>query len=322
MYLPIGLLGYALGRARDEDMLDSMNAIGREIDRRRAWVAYDTASRELHEACTGSGACLVYLGANSWNGFAIDGVLVDRPESAQDARPAGYREPAHRIGRGPHGFFGVCAGRHVVRARVDAALVKTAFLAYPREAVLLELDPVAGAWAQLDEADSREVVARYTAGDLGLLDYHAWVGARRLGDGVAKHGAAALAEAHALATEALAAAAHGRTADVARLAGSAGAALDGVPLASFDAITGAFGFTAFELMGRGDLAGAARAIDVGLVILPDDATLLAVAGEIALRAGDIDDARARLELAVARGEVGLDPTWRARAAAALASIPA
>jgi hypothetical protein len=320
VYLPIGLLGAALGRARDEDMLDTMNAIGREIDRRRAWAAHDEASRELHEACTGEGACLVYLGANSWDGFAIDGVLIDRPQAPRDAPPAGYREPARRVGAGPHGFFGVCAGRHVVRARVGAALVKTAFLAYPGEAVLLELDPVAGAWAQLDEADSREVVARYAAGDLGLLDYHAWVAERRLADGLAKRSQKALLDAHALAIAALEAAERGRVAEVARLAGSAGAALDGVPLASFGAITSAFGFIAFELLAHGDVARAARAIDVALTILPDDATLLAVSGEIALRADQPGDARARLELAVARGAVGLDATWRARAAAALASI--
>ncbi len=53
-------------------------------------------------------------------------------------------------------------------------------------------------------------------------------------------------------------------------------------------------------------------LEAGLAVLPDDPTLLASRGELALAAGDAADARVHLERALSRG-AGLDARVEARA---------
>ena len=88
-------------------------------------------------------------------------------------------------------------------------------------------------------------------------------------------------------------------------------ALVGAPVRSFEPLTTLLGFHAFELAGKNRMADAQAILAMGLGILPEHPTLVAVVGELLLREGNVAAGKTQLERALGR-EAALDDRLRAR----------
>ncbi len=315
MFIPIGLIARLAEEARDEAMLQSMQAEAHALDRQR----YYERGKALWDACVGPEAALLVIGHNEWGDCAVDGVRVVGAGPADPApAPAGYRAAADDLGPGPHGFVGVCPGRHVIEARYQGRLAYGAVAVHPRVAVFVRLDREAGAFVPYERAAEPGILHRFESGGLNLLHFASAVGSSLMREGRAR----TTAEVMNAVTPALRAlVAHVRAGEVdksvaqAKLA--AGALLGG-PVPTFEPITTFLGFHVFDLKTKGKAREAWLLANAGLSILPENPTLLAILGELELETGDRDAAFAHLEAAVGR-EAGLDPRMMARARELLAA---
>ena len=306
MFIPVGLIIRLVGAARDAAL---------ESEMRAQEFAHDTAvwnsrGQELLSACTGNVASLVVLGHNDWTECWMDGVRV-QAEATEGQKAGGYREASDVLGPGPHGFLGVCPGRHTVATRVGDGWAKASFTLFPREALCLRLDRDTRVFDTYEKAHADAILARLGTGALNLVHYTSSV-ALPLAQGYRAKGYREGVGQCLLHVKAMAAAA--LALDEVRAFGCAKEAADalhGTPAPSFEPVTSAVGFQAFELMGKGKTGEARLLLRAGLVVLPEDPTLLAVLGELCLGAGELEG-RAMLERALAR-EAGLDDRMKTRA---------
>ncbi len=304
MFVPVGLLSRLLSGAsdaHDAGQQAAMAAAGVEADLARAQMASHQTALELQGACTGTSGCLVFLGETTWTDLAFDQTRVD-----PNVAPA------------PQGFYAVCPGRHTLRVTAGPRTLARSLLVYPGEAFLLRLDATAGDWALIDGSDAKAVLDRVASGVVPLLNYYQAIGAVRVRSGRLVSSTETVPHVVALVKEAVTAIVSNDQGRAVQLVQRAATMLDGVPLLSTGPLTSLVGFHAFDLLGRGQPEVAWLVAQAGLALLPDDSTLLAVLGEICLRAGKGDEARAHLARALAR-ETGLDETWRARVRELLAA---
>ena len=257
-------------------------------------------------------ACLLVLGHNDWSACSIDVIRVDpsvgtRPE---EASRSAYRDGGVSLGDGPHGFVGVCPGRHVVETSLGDEVVRGVVALYPREAMCLRLDRAGRAWVPYEKAECDAILRRVTDGTLELLHY-----ASTVADGVIRAGRARTQGAlEACMMHMKAAHQHIVAGEDAKAVGQtqlASGVLFGASIPSFGPLTTFIGFHSFDLLAKGKVREAWLLLQAGLVLLPKNPTLLATLGEIQIGAGATDDGRANLERALAR-EAGLDPRLTTR----------
>lgn len=316
MFIPVGLIarlvvGSAQG-ARDEQIADAMNRAGLEHDRANR----EAAINELWTACTGPNSCLWMVGGLDWSACSIDDVPVLLPPSAQ-LPPTGYREGADVLGPGPHGLLAVCPGRHTITVRTTRRTISSAITLFPREAFFQRFDAEAGAFARYEPSDEAAIWRRVNAGDVTLLEYSQHIAANRISRGLPKPSWDAIA-ACKRELEVVKNAVLGNQLDVAaNQARRAAIMLDGVPVASFEPITTFVGFHVFELVNRQEHTRAWTLLQAGFTVLPDNPTLLAVQGELQLKAGATEIGTANLQKALVRVD-GLDAALADRVKALLA----
>ena len=307
MFIPVGLIvRLAAGAAREAAM---------ESDMRAAAYAHEmstrnTNARELWAACTGELASLVVLGENVWDECWIDGVQVH--VHATDGAMSGYRDAHDVLGPGPHGLLGVAPGRHTVATRVGDRWASTAFVLFPREALCLRLDPVACVYDTYDKPRSEAILARLGTDALKLVHYSTSVAGPLIQGFRARGAREALGQAQINVKHMIGAATKGEEGRAIGCAREAADALYAAPITSFEPLTSAIGFAAFELMGKNKNTEARIVLRAGLMILPEDPTLLAALGELAMREGDTTLGRDVLTRALAR-DAGLDERMKARA---------
>lgn len=307
MFIPVGLIvRLVAGAARDAQV---------ESEMRAAAFAHEMATsnaraRELWEACTGEHASLVVLGENVWDECWVDGVRVH--VYATGASASHYRDATDVLGPGPHGLLGVYPGRHTVATRLGDAWAETAFTVFPREALCLRLDHAARVFDPYDKPRAEAIVARLGTDALKLVHYSTSVAEPLLRGYRAKGHREALGQSLLRIKAMIAAASNGEESRAIGCAREASDALYGAPMPTFEPLTSAIGFAAFELMGKGKRAEARTVLRTGLMILPEDPTLLSVLGELAIQDGEIEVGRGMLERALAR-DVGLDDRMKARA---------
>lgn len=314
MFIPIGLIARLAEEARDEAMLQSMQAEAHALDQARHWAR----AKALWDGCVGPDAALLVVGHNEWADCSVDGVRVLGAAPAASPAPAGYRAAADDLGPGPHGFLGVCPGRHVIEARYGGRLAFGAVAVHAREAVFVRLDREAGAFVPYDRAAERGILHRFESGALNLLHFTTSVAESLVRDGRARTTEEMI---NACMPALRAVVAHLAAGDVDKAvahAKLAGGALLGGPMPTFEPITTFVGFHVFDLKTKGKAREAWLLANAGLSILPENPTLLAILGELELEAGDRDAAYAHLESAVGR-EAGLDPRMMARARELLAA---
>lgn len=280
--------------------------------------------KELEAACTGDDQCVLVLGHNDWDACEVDGVPVPvrgvQPPSPAPGE-AGYRERPELLGAGPHGLRSVCPGRHVVTTRVGDRTARLEVCLFPRESRYFRLDRASATFVPYEASELPPIAAALAIG-LPVSAARRWSDLVHYGERVAMKRresplaspreamAACLEELKAIVAALLAAAEDAPlpTDALARLA----APLTGLPLRSFEPLTSFLGFRAFELLSSGSPRRGLRVLEAGLVVLPDDPTLLASRGELELAAGDAAAAKVHLERALSRG-AGLDPRVEARA---------
>jgi len=315
MFIPIGLIARLAEEARDEAMLQSMQAEAHALDRERAYAR----AKSLWDACVGPDAALLVVGHNAWADCSIDGVRVlgAAPPAASPA-PAGYRAAADDLGPGPHGFLGVPPGRHVIEARCDGRLAFGAIAAHPREAVFVRLDREAGTFVPYERAAENAILHRFESGALHLLHFTTAVAEGLVRDGRARTPHEAMNGCMPALRAVVAHLAAGDTDKAVGQAKVAAGALLGAALPTFEPITSFVGFHVFDLKSKGKAREAWLLANAGLSILPENPTLRAILGELELEAGNRDAAFVHLEAAVAR-EAGLDPRMMARARELLAA---
>jgi hypothetical protein len=112
--------------------------------------------------------------------------------------------------------------------------------------------------------------------------------------------------------------AKGRRAQAAEEATAAGNVLFGSVIPSFEPLAALVGFHAFEWLGAGEAALAGEWLQLGLYVLPDNATLLATLGEIQTKTGNPEGGARALGRALERG-TELSEALRTRATALLAT---
>jgi len=307
MFIPVGLIvRLVAGAVRDA---------GVESEMRSAAFAHDMAmssarARELWAACTGEVASLVVLGENVWDECWVDGVRVH--VHTTEAGPAGYRESVEVLGPGPHGLLGVYPGRHTVATRVGEAWAETAFTVFPREALCLRLDRVARVFDPYDKPRAEAILARLGTDALKLVHYSTSVAEPLLRGYRAKAFGEAVGQALLHVRAMIAAATKGEEGRAIGCAREAADALYATPMPTFEPLTTPIGFAAFDLLAKGKSVEARVVLRCGLMVLPEDPTLLAVLGELAVQDGEVAVGHAMLERALAR-EVGLDDRVKARA---------
>lgn len=313
MFIPVGLIvRLVAGAARDAAIESEMRAQAYAHD----VAVWNARARELWDACTGDVASLVVLGNNDWTESWIDGVRVVT-EATEAQKGGGYREAFDVLGPGPHGLLGVCPGRHTIATRLGDQWAKASFVLFPREALCLRLDRDTCVFDTYEKAHAEAILARLGTGALSLVNYSSEVALPLVHGYRAKASREAIGQC-LLHVKAMVTASTGR--DEARTFGCAHeavAALHGAPVSSFEPITSAIGFQSFDLIAKGKVDSARMLLRAGLVVLPEDPTLLAVLGELCLSAGELPEGRGLLERALAR-ETGLDERMNARARELLA----
>ncbi len=306
MFIPVGLIvRLVAGAARDAAVESEMRAVSFAHDMSVA----NARARELWLACTGELASLVVLGENVWDECWIDGIQVHVHTTTSG--PSGYRDSDDVLGPGPHGLLGVFPGRHTVATRLGDAWAEAAFTLFPREALCLRLDREARVFDPYDKPRSEAILARLGTDRLKLVHYSTSVAEPLLRGYRAKGGAEALGQAGLHIRAMIRAASAGEEGRALGCAREASDALYAAPIPSFEPLTSAIGFAAFELMAKGKRAEARVALRAGLMVLPEDPTLLSVLGELALQDGETDVGRGMLERALVR-EAGLDERMKSR----------
>jgi len=308
MFIPVGLIVRLVAGAAREASIESQMRAEAHAHEAAIWSA---RSQELWAACTGDVASLVVLGNNDWSDCWVDGVRV-QPEATEGQKAGGYRQASDLLGPGPHGLLGVYPGRHTVATRLDGSWVEASFMLFPREALCLRLDRDGRVFDTYEKAHAEAILARLGTGALELVHYSTTVAVPLVQAYRAKSSREGTGQC-LLHVKAMVAAA--LTRDEARTFGcakEAAAALHGTPLPSFEPITSAIGFQAFELISKGNSDSARLLLRAGLLVLPEDPTLLAVLGELCLGTGAREEGRGLLERALAR-ETGLDERMNARA---------
>jgi hypothetical protein len=316
MFIPVGLIArLVVGSAqdsRDRQMAAAMERASIEHDR----ANHEACAQELWTACTGPSGCLLIVGNNDWSACAVDGIPIQLPPSRSPVEATStYRDQADVLGPPPHGLLAVCPGRHVLAIQWRGRTVTTTVALYPREAYFLKFDADAGAFVRYERSEEQAIMRRASTGDLTLADYSQFVAMARVRAMSAKGSWQALPQCLA-ELEAVRQAIVSNQTDVAvRQAQRAGAIITGVALASFEPITTFVGFHVFELA-KDNPKAAWTMLQAGLAILPDNPTLLAVQGELQLRAGAREAGVVNLERALARSD-GLDPALHDRVKALL-----
>lgn len=315
MFIPVGLIARlvvsGMESNRDAQVSAAMQRAAMEHDR----ANQEGAAHELWSACTGPSGCLLILGSNDWSNCAIDGIPITVPRT-EAAATTTYRDSVDVLGPAPHGLLAMCPGRHVIVVRAGGRTVTTAITLHPREAYFLQLDPEAGTFARYEPSEEEAIMRRVSTGDVTLLDYSQFVAIPRLNQLLAKPSwdviPACVNEINSLITSILS----NQTSQAIHQAQRAGAMLTGVPLASFEPFTTRIGFVVFELVAKSQLKEAWTLLQAGLAVLPNNPTLLAVQGELQLKAGAEAEGIANLRLALARAD-GLDVALRDRVKALL-----
>lgn len=303
----LGQLAVAVHDAVDQRMETA--AAMEEANRELAQGGVSALERDMHLACTGPASGIVLLVDNDWSRSEVDSV---RTEGRLDVvAPSGAKSG------GPEGFFNVCAGRHVVvtkSASGGAALLR--FMLYPGELIARRLDRQTGQWAACDAATAAKLVARVDDRSLPLIDYFAEVAKPRLRAHVVVSGYDAAREAHVALLDLIERIDAGHApAEMVGAAQQIAAGLVGVPIGYLEGILTAIGSAAWERASKGDFDRAWLILNLGLVLLPDDSTLLAVMGELMIQRGQVQEGLGHLDQALSR-ERGMSPMWLERARAA------
>ncbi|MFT3769163.1 MAG: hypothetical protein QM820_27305 [Minicystis sp.] len=282
--------------------------------------------RELQQACTGKGSGLLILLDNEWPACEIDGVrladldpsMIAGPSAAADATSGPYRGgPA----RGLTGCFNVCPGRHVVSTRPGGreAPIALSFLVYPGEWLVRRLDREARAFVPVDADEEARIRAQVSQKALVLADYFAAVARVRARANMARP----ISYVHHASNELwklIIRIDNGNpTGPLAAIAQELAAGLVGVPMSGIDEITKMIGRAAWERAAAGKRQEAWLVVNLGLAVLTEEPTLLALLGELDAQQGKVADAIRSLDLALARERV-IDPFWLERARALRAKL--
>lgn len=305
MFIPIGLIGRLVSDARDHEQYAAMHHAGLVHEQEKM----NQRAHAMWQACAGADACLLVLGSTDWPATAVDQATIAGPPVTTPS--GGWRDAGDGLGPGPHGFLGICPGRHMVATMVMGRTVHTSFVLFPREAFFLRLDYATGAWLRFAPAEERAILERAGRADLGLFDYGQMVVARRLQANAIRSTEEALGDCLMHVKDALQAIALNDARRTAHRGELASAALLGAPVRSFEPITTLLGFHAFELAGKNRMRDAHAVLTFGLGVLPEHPTLMGVVGELLLREGKTAEGRPYLERALAR-EAGLDDRLRSR----------
>jgi hypothetical protein len=304
MIIPVGLifsLIRMLVRALSNRPTAAMELEARRYDGIHDQYAERLARRgqELWRACTGPDAGTIVLSGIDWRSCAINGVpltaAVTEAAPVSSALPARASAPVSAQtsyapyrptggGSGQQALVGVAPGLHQVTAWVNDRRVDLLLSVHPREARAIQFDAAGQQWHELHGAEQAHQVAEGLTQP--VFNYNANVCPLLMQNTSIQMSGDALASSLHWLNQAQAAKANGMFARSQELVANAQSALIGVPIASFAKLTDGLGFQAFELKQAGKPQEATALIQLGLAVLPDSPTLLAVLGELQLAAGD------------------------------------
>ena len=176
----------------------------------------------------------------------------------------------------------MCPGLH--RIELPESPTPTYVLLHPREARSVSFDAFTRGFGVDRKAAEAEAVAESANGT--LFDYNAWVANSRMQNPAGQTSRDALDACAKWLEQARQVIVKGVPVKAFEVATSARAALVGTPVSSFAELTDYVGFHVFDLQSKGLLTEARTLLDVGLLMLPDAPTLLAIQGEMLLQNGD------------------------------------
>jgi hypothetical protein len=286
------------------------------------------AERWMHHACAPPSAGFALFLDNDWAHCEIDAVRMADLDAGALGGPTGASSASgggspYRGGQANQlmGCYNVCAGRHVVSATPGGrgAPAVLPFLLYPGEQLVRRLDREARAWVRVDADEEARLREQVSAHALLLADYFSAVARPRTRAGLSSFGvdvAAVGNEVWKLIIRIDDGAPVPQTAAIAReLAGK----MVGVPMAAFEDITKMVGRAAWDRFAAGKLDDAWLVANLGLLVLPEEPTLLALLGTLEAKQGKPANARTSLTLALGRAKY-LDPYWATQATALLTQL--
>lgn len=231
---------------------------------------------EMRQACFSSQAGWLVLLDNEWDRCEVDRVRMKGAVLA-----------------GGHGFKNICPGRHLVTTALPSGTATLDTLVYPGEMVAVRLDEDRAVWSRIDHDEAMELARRITAGMVQLYGYYELVAAPRLAAALQRARDEILPAIDASMRQVAARLDQGEhpsrlAPTVAQLAG----ALVGLPLPSFEPIATPLAAGAWRRATEGKHDGARLVAQMGLALLPGEASLLAALCAIEAKEGSWDKAMA------------------------------
>lgn len=311
-----------LERAADERLLaaEASYDIAQELSHRSP-----EGRDELQRACTGKTGGFLILLDNDWANTQIDHVSTAQlePGLLVGPKPGNANSPYREQGpsNGPAGCFCVCSGRHLVTVtpggRGPAAVLPV--LVFPSELVVRRLDRQTRTWQRAEPEEEKRCAEHILKRELLLINYFEAIAAPRWQAGVTG-GIATLdltVKDIAVAMQRVASGEGAQT--LIGFVQQIAAKLIGAPLSSFDPITQAIGRDAWQAVTENSLEKAWLIANLGLAILPEEPSLLALLADIEEQRGNKAEALASAQLALTR-ETFISPFWADRAKALSARL--
>lgn len=304
-------------RQTDEAIAEAQRALARD--------PLSPVEHALRAWCSSETAGFAIFFDNQWAYTEVDGVNMATDFGALVVNPDGSaRFQGTDRGFDPSrivGCLNVCVGRHTISTKLDGAgpPVVLPFLVYPGECFVRRLDRSARAWVRIDAAEQERLVESVSSDTSVLADYFQGVAQVRARAGVARmpaHFTHVVNEVEKLIARIDAREPPARLGSVAN---QLAAELVGVPLESVDELTRLIGRCSWERASAGYQHEAWLVANLGLVILPEEPSILALLGVLNAHAGKRAEAIQALDLALAR-ERFLDPFWAQQARVTRASL--
>jgi hypothetical protein len=259
-----------IGRALDA--YDYATENDRALEAADGAIAESPETRELRIACRReSNPGTVVLCDNDWGACELDGVRLDRYELDAELEEGEVSAQAIR---------GVCAGRHSITTRLGAKTAHLAFLMKPGQLLLRQLDRGSASFVACDAEMEEEARAALASKELAAISYYRAVARARLN-------ARAVVGTWELFPRV--------GAEIAKLVGRVDAGEDaaalsasvqkiaqglvGAPLVDTQPLASLFGAAAWQRAAAGKLQEAWLVTNAGLVILPDEPSLLELLGK-------------------------------------------
>lgn len=313
----IPLLGFTVAGIEEEHR---SQAARMAMNYASAESSFRARGYELWNACTGPDACALVLLGIDLRVCRIDGVGLGRSMPAripQDLVVRAGTDPyrGEQNALPPNGLFAICPGLHNLATEVSGNRVELAVTLHPREARAFAFDHGTLTFRELEAEEEARCIPASLGGGAVLFDYNASVAAVRAHHANTQLSRDAQDACEKWLAQALDVIVKGIPAKAFEVAESARSILTGVPMGSFAPLTEFIGFHVFDLQQKGLAREARTLLDVGLVILPDSPTLLAIQGEM-LRTADKERGEASIRRALRR-EASIPPALRERVRALL-----